>query len=193
MLNCFLRKARNLNNEPNKSNDHTNTNMALLCSVALMPTAPAHLYNDITSLFEKPWDLSQKADQECWLVASTAASNHTCFNISVATAKTFMELLKDKNDYYCWSPLMSVPLDGNSTYVNTSNQLGNGDVAMKVDLKNCVNLMTQWTKVTTLKCQQFTQWYNGADSMTLDIPFESNPTLCKVITLDCNDDTKNKV
>ncbi len=28
------------------------------------------IYNDITSPFDKTWDLSQKADQECWLVAS---------------------------------------------------------------------------------------------------------------------------
>jgi hypothetical protein len=81
---------------------------------------------------------------------------------------------------------MSVPLNGNSTYDNISNQLGNGDVAMKVDLKNHVNLLTQWTKVTTTKCQQFAQGYNNANSMQLDAPFESDPTLCKVITLNCN-------
>ncbi len=52
---------------------------------------------------------------------------------------------------------MSVPLDGDGTYNNTSNQLGNGDVAMKVDLKNRVNYLTQWTKVTTAKFQQFAQ------------------------------------
>jgi hypothetical protein len=79
---------------------------------------------------------------------------------------------------------MSVPLDGNGTYNNTSNQLGNGDVAMKVDLKNCINLLMQWTKVTTAKCQQSAQWYNSANSMTLDAPFESNLTLCKVSAFD---------
>ncbi len=100
-----------------------------------------------------------------------------------------MELLKDRSDYYCWSLLMSVPLAGNSTYDNTSNQLGNGDVTMKVYLKNCVNLLTQWTNVTTAKCQQFAQWYNDADSMTLDAPSESDPTLRKVIALNCNNDS----
>ncbi len=64
---------------------------------------------------------------------------------------------------------------------------------MKVDLENRVNLLTQWTKVTTAKCQQFTQWYKGTNSMMLDAPFESNPTLLKVIALDCNDDTNYKV
>jgi hypothetical protein len=61
--------------------------MALRSSVALVPTAPACSYNNITSPFGKPWDLSQKADQECWLIAFTAASNHVCFNVSMATAK----------------------------------------------------------------------------------------------------------
>ncbi len=58
------------------------------------------VYNNITSPFDKPWDLSQKADQECWLVASKAASNHVCFDISVVTAETFLELLKDKSKYF---------------------------------------------------------------------------------------------
>ncbi len=84
---------------------------------------------------------------------------------------------------------MYVPLNGDSTYNDTSNQLRNGDIAMKVDLKNCINLLTQWTNVTTAKCQQFAQWYNSANSMALDAPFDSNPTLCKVIALDCNNDT----
>ncbi len=84
---------------------------------------------------------------------------------------------------------MLVPLNGNGTYNATSNQLGNGEVAMKVNLQNCINLLTQWTKVPTKKCQQFAQWFNGTDSMMLDAPFESNPTLCKVIAVDCNNDT----
>jgi hypothetical protein len=60
---------------------------------------------------------------------------------------------------------------------------------MKVDLQNCTNLLMQWTKVPTKKCQQFAEWSNSADSMTLNAPFKSNPTLCKVIALNCNDDT----
>ncbi len=60
------------------------------------------VYNNITSPFDKPWDLSQKVDQEHWLVASKAASDHVRFNISVATAKTFLlKLLKDRSEYYC--------------------------------------------------------------------------------------------
>jgi hypothetical protein len=157
--------------------------MGLLSSIAPRPMAQACSYNDVISPFDKPWDLSQKADQD------KAASDHICFDVSVATATTFMELLKDKSDYYCWSLLMSVPLNGSSTYNNTSNQLGNSDIAMKVNIKNCVNLLTQWTKEPTAKCQHFAQWYNGADRMRLDATFESNPTLCKVITLDCNDNT----
>jgi hypothetical protein len=80
-----------------------------------MPVSTA-LYNDITSPFDKPWDLSQKADQERWLVASRAVTDHVRFDVSVATADTFMELLKDKSKYFCWNLLMSVPLEGDGTY-----------------------------------------------------------------------------
>jgi hypothetical protein len=51
------------------------------------------IYSNITSPFDKPWDLSQKADQERWLVASQSASDHIRFNICVTTAKAFLELL----------------------------------------------------------------------------------------------------
>ncbi len=64
MLNRFLQKARNLEDEHNESKNKTNTSMALLSSVTPMPTTPACSYNDITNPFDKPWDLSQKADQE---------------------------------------------------------------------------------------------------------------------------------
>jgi hypothetical protein len=69
-------------------------------------------FNDITIPFDKPWDLSLKADQERWLVASTASSDHVCFGISVAMATAFLELLQDKSEYYRWGPLMTVPIDG---------------------------------------------------------------------------------
>ncbi len=61
-----------------------------------------NIYNDITSPFDKPWDLSQKDNQEYQLVASKAAGDHVRFDVSVATAKTFLELLKDKSEYYGW-------------------------------------------------------------------------------------------
>ncbi len=77
-----------------------------------MVSSAKPIYNNITCPFDKPWDLSQKADQERWLVASKAASNHICFDISVATAETFLELLKDKSKYFCWGQLMSVLIDG---------------------------------------------------------------------------------
>jgi hypothetical protein len=59
--------------------------------------APTTSYNCIISPFDKFWDLSQKSDQERWLVASKAASDHVCFDVSVATAKQFLKLLKDKS------------------------------------------------------------------------------------------------
>ncbi len=115
------------------------------------------LYNNITSPFDKPWDLSQKADQEHWLVASRAATDHVRFNVAVATTKMFMKLLKDKSKYFCWNLLMSVPLEGDGSYNNTANTLANDNVTMKANLKNHINLLTQWTKVSTKRCQQFAQ------------------------------------
>ncbi len=69
-------------------------------------------FNDISIPFDKPWDLSLKADQERWLVVLTASSDHVCFDISVAMATAFFELLQDKSEYYRWGPLMTVPIDG---------------------------------------------------------------------------------
>ncbi len=69
-----------------------------LSDKAMAPTAPS--FNCIISHFDKHWDLSLKADQERWLVASKAASNHVCFDISIATAEQFLKLLKDKSEYY---------------------------------------------------------------------------------------------
>ena len=64
--------------------------------------APTQSFNCIISPFDKFWDLSQKADQERWLVASKAASVHVRFDVSVATAEQFLELLKDKSEYFRW-------------------------------------------------------------------------------------------
>jgi hypothetical protein len=56
-------------------------------------------FKDITSPFEKPWDLFLKANQERWLIASTAFSNHVHFDVLVATATTFLKLVQDKSEY----------------------------------------------------------------------------------------------
>ena len=90
-------------------------------------------FNHITIPFNKPWDLSLKADQERWLVASTASSNHVCFDISVATATAFLELLQDKSEYYCWGPLMTVPIDGDGVFDKNSTSLSGGETVMKVN------------------------------------------------------------
>ncbi len=186
MLNCLLRMATDPNNDPNESQDNMLTASNQMTTMPVLIT----LYNNITSPFNKPWDLSQKADQERWLVASCAATDHVCFDVSVVTAKTFMELLKDKSEYFCWNLLMSVPLEGDGTYDDTVNTLANGDVTMKVNLRNHVNLLTQWTKVSTKCCQQFAQWFNGNNAVKLDDKFESDPKLCRVIALDWNNATK---
>jgi hypothetical protein len=146
------------------------------------------VYNDITSPFDKPWDLSQKADQECWLVASKAASDHVRFDVSVATAKTFLKFLKDKSEYYCWGLLVTIPIDGDGLFNGTKAKLANGKDTMKIEFGTKVHLLTQWTKVSITKCQQFVQWYNGDDSMLLSSPFEPDPTKRKVVTLNCNED-----
>jgi hypothetical protein len=75
---------------------------------------PTNTYNSIISPFDKFWDLSQKADQERWLVASKAASDHVRFDVSVATADQFLELLKDKSEYFRWGLLMHVPVTTSS-------------------------------------------------------------------------------
>jgi hypothetical protein len=91
-----------------------------------MVSSAEPIYNNITSPFDKPWDLSHKADQERWLVASKAASDNVCFDISVATAETFLELLKDKSKFFRWGPLMSVPINGTGAYDDKSDKLANG-------------------------------------------------------------------
>ncbi len=154
-----------------------------------MVSSAKPVYNNITSPFDKPWDFSQKADQERWQVASNAASNHICFDISVMTAEMLLELLKDKSKYCCWGSLMSVPINGTSAYDDKSDKLANSDEAMKVAFGTRAHLLTQWTKVTTVKCQQFAQWFNSNDLVKFDAPFQTDVTQRKVVALDCN--TKN--
>ena len=117
--------------------------------------APSQSFNCIISPFEKFWDLSQKANQECWLLASKAASDHLRFDVSIATADQFLELLKDKSEYFRWGLLMSIPVTGDGSF--NGNKLANGEETMKVEFTEKVNLLTHWTKVTTAKCQQFAQ------------------------------------
>ena len=150
--------------------------------------APTTSFNCIISPFDKFWDLSQKSDQERWLVASKATSNHVRFDMSVATAKKFLKLLKDTSEYFQWGLLMYVPIAGDGVFNGTKDKLANGEETMKVTITDRVNLLTHWTKVPTVKCQQFAQWYNGADSILLTNAFEEDPTKCKVFALDCNKD-----
>jgi hypothetical protein len=147
--------------------------------------APSLVYNDITSLFNKPWDLSLKANQERWLVASTASSNHVHFDVSVATAAAFLELLQDKSEYYRWGPLMSVPIDGDGLFDKTTTTLSGGKTVMKVNMMTRVDLLMHWTQVSTDHCQRFTQWFNGADDMKLDAPFGATVDQT-VVRLDCS-------
>ena len=142
-------------------------------------------FNNITSPFDKPWDLSLKADQERWLVASTASSDHVRFDVLVATATPFLELLQDKSEYYRWGPLMSVPIDGDGAFDKNSTSLSGGETVMKVNFLTRVDLLTHWTKVSTDHCQCFVQWFNRADDMKLDAPF-GEAVDQKVVRLDCS-------
>jgi hypothetical protein len=146
-------------------------------------------FNCIISPFDKFWDLSQKADQERWLVASKAAINHVCFDVSVATAEQFLKLLKDKSEYFRWGLLMHVPIAGDGSFDGNKDKLANGKETMKIEVTKKVNLLTQWTKVPTAKCQQFAQWYNGGDSVLLTDVFQADPASCKVVALDYSDNT----
>ena len=94
---------------------------ASLVSTTAGPTTI--VYNDITSPFDKPWDLSLKADQTRWIAANEADKDHKRFNVSIATAHAFIELVQDKSEFYCWSPLMCVPVDGNGHFDRTTNTL----------------------------------------------------------------------
>jgi hypothetical protein len=125
-----------------------------------MVSSGSVVYNDITSPFGKPWDLSQKANQERLLIASEAASDHVRFDVSVATAKQFLELLMDKSEYYCWGPLMALPVEGDGLFDQNKAKLADWEETMKVKFTTKVHLLTQWKKVSTAKCQQFAQWFN---------------------------------
>jgi hypothetical protein len=147
--------------------------------------APTAVFNDITSPFDKPWDLSLKADQERWLIASTASSDHVRFDDSVATATAFLELLQDKCKYYRWGPLMLVPIVGDGLFDKTTTTLSGGKTVMKVNMTTRVDLLMHWTQVSTNHCQRYAQWFNGADDMKLDALFGTTNDRT-VIRLDCS-------
>ena len=153
-----------------------------------MAPNPSTTYNCIISPFDKGYDLSVKADQERWLLATKAPNDHVRFDVSVATADQFMELLKDKSEFYRWGLLLSVPIEGDGSFNQDKDKLANGEETMKVSITTKVNLLTQWTKVSTARCQQFAQWYNGADAVLLTDDFEADPALRKVAQLNVNED-----
>ena len=150
--------------------------------------APTTSFKCIISPFDKFWDLSQKTNQERWLVASKAASNHIRSNVSVATAEQFLKLLKDKSEYFRWGLLMSVSTARDGLFDGIKDKLANGEETMKVVITKRVNLIAQWIKVPTVMCQQFAQWYNDANSVLLTDAFKEDPTKRKVVALDCNKD-----
>ena len=169
---------------PKENNDNSTdaNNNAMTTNSPL--TEPVCFYNNIMCPFDQFWDFSLKSHQhqEHWLVATKAKANHTLFDVTVAMAIIFMELHKDKaNYYYCWGALISIPLDGDISFDKNSTTLGNGEEPMKVNLKNRVNLLLQWMKVSTLRCQQFAQWYNGADNMLLNAPFKLDPAKLRLL------------
>ena len=155
--------------------------------------APTPTFNCIISPLDKFWDLSQKSDQECWLVASKAASDHVHFDVSAATTEQFLELLKDTSEYFRWGLLMSVLTVGDGLFDGTKDKLANDKKTMEVTITKRVNLLTQWTKVPTAKCQQFAQWYNSTNSVLLTDAFEEDPAKRKVVALDCNKDSNNEL
>ena len=74
---------------------------AALPAFASPTSAPTSIvYNNISSPFDKPWDLSLKADQACWIAATKANKDHKRFDISVATAHDFIKLVQDKSKFY---------------------------------------------------------------------------------------------
>ncbi len=79
MLNCLRQMTIDPHDNANKSQD----NMPTASNQLTMMSVSTALYNNITSPFNKPWDLSQKADQERWLVASCATTDHVRFDVSV--------------------------------------------------------------------------------------------------------------
>jgi hypothetical protein len=119
------------------------------------------------------------------MAATKADKDHKRFNASVTKAQMFMELVQDKGEFYRWSPLMCVPVQGDGTFFGTTNTFANGNMVMKINFLLRHNLLTKWTLVLVRACQIFAHWFNGNDAMRLDTPFADH-TACKVVSLDCN-------
>jgi hypothetical protein len=120
------------------------------------PPLPVHVvytYNDITDLNDKPWDLLTRADQACWLVASSADSNHKRINISVNTALLLIDLFKDKAFFLGWEQLISVPISGNSLFGPASATLSNVEPIMSVNITAQSNVLWQWMSISLLACR----------------------------------------
>jgi hypothetical protein len=112
-----------------------NTNIFPLLVANPPPPIPVvYTYNDITDLNDKPWDLSTRADQPCWLVALSADSDHKCINVSVNTALLLMDLFKDKAFFFGWEQLISIPISGDSLLGPASATLSNGEPVMSVNI-----------------------------------------------------------
>jgi hypothetical protein len=98
------------------------------------PVPVVYTYNDITDLNDKPWDLSTRADQVCWVVALSANSNHKRIDVSVNTALLLIDLFKDKVFFFGWEQLVSVPLSGDGLFGPASATLSNGEPVMSVNI-----------------------------------------------------------
>jgi len=80
---------------------------------------------------------------------------------------------------------MTVPIDGDGVFNKNSISLSSGKTVMKVNFLTCIDMLMHWTKVSTDHCQNFAQWFNGADNMKLDAPF-GEAVDRKIIRLDCS-------
>jgi hypothetical protein len=125
----------------------------LLVANPPLPISVVYTYNNITDLNDKPWDLSTRADQACWLVALPADSDHKRINVSVNAALLLMDLFKDKAIFFGWEQLVSVPISSDGLFGPASATLSNGKPVMSVNITSQLNVLWQWTSVSLLACQ----------------------------------------
>ncbi len=122
-----------------------------------MPILVVYIYNNITDLNDKPWDLSTRADQACWIVALSADSDHKHINVSINTTLLLMDLFKDKAFFFGWEQLISISISGNGLFGPASATLSNGEPVMSVNITARLNVFRQWTSVSLLACQCYAQ------------------------------------
>jgi hypothetical protein len=72
---------------------------------------------------------------------------------------------------------MCVTVKGNGHFDSTMNTLAKGK-----PLRH--DLLTRWTLVLVKACKHFAKWFNGNNTMWLDMPFADHTTQ-KVVSLDC--------